>query len=263
MQNGLELKGKRALIGGASQGIGLACAQKLAEKGASVVLVARDGAALASAAATILLSDGAECDTLSADYDRPDELRAAVSAYVAAKPCTILINNTGGPPGGPIIDALAEEFLLAFNRHLVCNQILAQTLLPEMRAKKYGRIINVVSTSVRQPLKGLGVSNTIRAAVAGWAKTWANETAALGVTVNNVLPGATRTRRLEEIIRVKAEKTARTIAEIEREMLAEIPAGRFGAAEEIAALVAFLASPAAAYVTGQSIAADGGRISAI
>jgi 3-oxoacyl-[acyl-carrier protein] reductase len=174
-------------------------------------------------------------------------------------PVNILINNTGGPPAGLIQMAKPEEFLTAFNQHLICNHILVQALLPKMKAIGYGRIINVISTSVKIPLKGLGVSNTIRAAVGNWSKTLASEVASFGITVNNVLPGATKTTRLEGIIQNKANNTSHSISEIEKEMLSEIPAARFGNPEEIAAAIAFLATPAAAYITGTNIVVDGGR----
>lgn len=171
----------------------------------------------------------------------------------------ILVNNTGGPPGGLITNAKTEEFLNAFNNHLICNHILMQAVIEGMKAEKYGRIINVISTSVKQPLKGLGVSNTIRAAVANWSKTLATEVAGYGITVNNVLPGATNTQRLRSLIEAKSEKTGESISEIINEMESEIPAGRFAEAHEIAAAIAFLASPAAAYITGINLPVDGGR----
>ena len=171
------------------------------------------------------------------------------------------MNNTGGPSGGPIINASSEEFNRAFSNHLICNQILAQAVLEGMKISKYGRIINIISTSVKQPLKGLGVSNTIRAAVANWAKTWSNEVAIFGITVNNVLPGATNTDRLHLLMETKAKKTGVSIEQVEKEMIHEIPMKRFAAPEEIACAVAFLASPAAAYITGINIPVDGGRTS--
>ncbi|MFN6092435.1 MAG: SDR family oxidoreductase, partial [Bacteroidota bacterium] len=153
----------------------------------------------------------------------------------------------------------AEAFLNTFNQHLLCNHLIAQAVLPGMKEAKFGRIINIISTSVKQPLKGLGVSNTIRAAVANWSKTLSVEVAPFGITVNNVLPGATATQRLASIIENKSQKQNHSIDEVEQEMLSEIPAGRFGRPEEIAAAVAFLASPAAAYINGINVPVDGGR----
>jgi 3-oxoacyl-[acyl-carrier protein] reductase len=187
----------------------------------------------------------------------------AVTGYVANNRVHILINNSGGPAGGPVTNAKPEEFLQAFQQHLICNHIITQLVIDGMKAEGYGRIINIISTSVKIPLRDLGVSNTIRGAVASWAKTMANELGEYGITVNNVLPGATTTERLTTIIANKAAKTGKTVAEIEHEMMNETPARRFGKPEEIAAMAAFLASPAAAYVNGTSIPVDGGRTGSI
>ncbi|MEZ4457265.1 MAG: SDR family oxidoreductase [Gemmatimonadales bacterium] len=175
----------------------------------------------------------------------------------------MLVNNTGGPPGGPILDATPDAFLAAFRAHLIANHLLVQTVLPGMKAGGYGRIINVVSTSVKQPIPGLGVSNTTRGAVASWAKTLAGELGRYGITVNNVLPGATRTGRLDSIIAARSRQTGTPIPEIEAEMQREIPLGRFGEPREVAAAVAFLASPAGSYITGVSLPVDGGRIAGL
>jgi len=173
------------------------------------------------------------------------------------------VNNTGGPPAGPILNAKAEEFLSAFNNHLICNHILVQACADGMKNSGYGRIINVISTSVKQALPNLGVSNTIRAAVGNWAKTLANELGKSGITVNNVLPGATSTQRLSTIIENKALKTNVKNDDVKKEMLHEIPLGRFAEAAEIASAVAFLASPAAAYINGINLPVDGGRTSSL
>jgi 3-oxoacyl-[acyl-carrier protein] reductase len=198
---------------------------------------------------------------LTADFDDPRELRNIVHDYLASRgPVHVLLNNTGGPPGGAIADADTEAFTKTFSRHLVCNHLLAQAVLPGMKESGYGRIINIVSTSVKQPIKGLGVSNTVRGAVASWAKTLAGELASFGITVNNVLPGATMTDRLREIVRSRAASAGTSEAAIEDQMRADIPAGRFAQPEEIAAAAGFLAGPTAAYITGISLPVDGGRI---
>ncbi|MDX5346285.1 MAG: SDR family oxidoreductase [Hymenobacteraceae bacterium] len=256
----LSLKNKQAVVCGSTQGIGKAIAVELAQLGASVTLVARNEEKLQQVAQELSSDQGQKHDYLIADFSNPDELQQKIEAYVQQKQeVHILINNTGGPAGGPIVNAKTDEFKNAFNSHLICNHILVQALSPLMKNAGYGRIINIISTSVKQPLKGLGVSNTIRAAVANWAKTMSIELAPFGITVNNVLPGATKTVRLESIIENKAKKTDSEIDEVEKEMLAEIPAGRFGVAEEIAAAAAFLATPAAAYINGINVPVDGGR----
>jgi len=191
------------------------------------------------------------------------ELRARVDALVATRPVHILVNNTGGPPGGPVASAPAEAFLDAFGRHLLANQALAQATVPGMRAAGWGRIVNVVSTSVYEPIAGLGVSNTIRGAVAGWAKTLSRELGPDGITVNNVLPGYTETGRIEQILQDRTAATGKSREEVVAAMLASVPAGRFAKPEETAGVIAFLCSPAAGYVNGVSLAVDGGRMQSI
>jgi 3-oxoacyl-[acyl-carrier protein] reductase len=259
----MDLTGKRALVAGSTQGIGLASAQSLASLGANCVLIARNEAKLKEAVATLDTSKGQVHGYVVADFSEPQQLKEATTAFVATNPIHVLVNNTGGPPAGLASDAGTENFMEAFQQHLICNHILAQLCLQGMKDAGYGRIINIISTSVKIPLKGLGVSNTIRGAVASWAKTLANELGQFGITVNNVLPGATATGRLEAIITNKATKTGHTLDVVEQEMLDEIPAKRFGKPEEIAAMVAFLASPAAGYVNGTSIPVDGGRTGSI
>jgi 3-oxoacyl-[acyl-carrier protein] reductase len=227
------------------------------------VLIARNEEALKAAVAKLEAAAGQQHSYLVADFSNPANVQEAVSGFVQNNTIHILVNNTGGPAAGPIVDAAPDNFLQAFQQHLICNHILATLAMPGMKAAGYGRIINVISTSVKIPLKGLGVSNTIRGAVASWAKTMANELAPFGITVNNVLPGATATARLENIITNKSAKTGTALDEVEKEMLEEIPAKRFGKPEEIAAMVAFLASPAAGYVNGTSIPVDGGRTGSI
>ncbi len=260
MSISIDLKGKNAVVCGSTQGIGRATATLLAEAGANIILMARNPEALTQVRQELPAQSGQHHTHIAADFRQPEQVRLAIEDFAARQgPAHILVNNTGGPPGGPLQEALPEDFLQTFNQHLICNQILAQALLPGMAAEGYGRIINIISTSVKQPLHGLGVSNTIRGAVANWAKTLANEVAAKGITVNNVLPGATLTGRLENIINARAERSGKTTAEIVRDLQKEIPAGRFGRPEEIAAAVLFLASPQAGYITGINVPVDGGR----
>ena len=255
----LNLKGKRALVCGSTQGIGKAIALELASLGANITLVARNEEKLKQAVAELSAQSTASHNYLVADFSRPDTLQTAINEFSKNNIADILVNNTGGPPGGPAIDADLSEYITAFNSHLICNQVLVQALTPGMKAAGWGRIINIISTSVRVPIKGLGVSNTIRGAVASWAKTLSIELAPFGITVNNVLPGLTLTSRLEWLIASRAEKEGRTQEDIKSEMLKEIPAGRFAQTSEIAAAIAFLASPAADYINGINITVDGGK----
>lgn len=255
----MNLTGKHAIVCGASRGIGRASAHELAALGADVTLVARREDALKDVLKSLDTSKGQNHCYVVADFTKPDELKTKIEAHVAKHPTHILVNNTGGPPAGPANTAKLEEFQAAFTQHLLCNHVLVQAVLPGMKAAKYGRIINVISTSVKAPLKGLGVSNTIRAAVANWAKTLSMEVAADGITVNNVLPGATDTDRLDEIFTGRAEKQGKSKDAVIKEELSHIPAGRIGKPEELAAAVAFLATPAAAYINGVALPVDGGR----
>ena len=256
----LNLTGKHAIVCGSSKGIGRAAAQELALLGASVALVARNEDGLKKAQATLDTGKGQKHHIIIADFMDPKALKSKIDAHIAAHgPVHILVNNSGGPPAGTAQDATLEQFQNTFNQHLLCNHVLAQAVLPGMKATKYGRIINVISTSVKIPLKGLGVSNTIRAAVASWAKTLSMEVAGYGITVNNVLPGATDTDRLDEIITGKAAKSGKSKEDIIAEEKSHIPAGRFGKPQELAAAIAFLASPAAGYINGVSLPVDGGR----
>lgn len=255
----LDISGKNALVAGSTQGIGLAIAKELALLGANCTLIARNEEKLKEAVATLDSSKGQQHDYLVADYSDYKSVAAVVEQYVANKTIHILINNSGGPAAGPIVDAQPEAFLNTFQQHLICNQVVTQALIPGMKQAQYGRIVNVISTSVKIPLKNLGVSNTVRGAVASWAKTMSNELAPFGITVNNVLPGATATARLSSIIDNKVAKTGMDKDDATNEMIQEIPMKRFGQPEEIASLAAYLCSPSAAYLTGVSIPVDGGR----
>jgi len=255
-----RLEGRRALVCGSSQGIGLATAQVLAAQGASVTLLARDAGKLAAALATLPHQNSQSHHSLVADFSHPANVSAAIADYLArGESCQILINNSGGPPPGPAHSASADQFQAAFNQHLLCNQLLVQALLPGMKAAGFGRIINIISTSVKQPIANLGVSNTIRGAVANWAKTLAGELGPFGITVNNVLPGATKTSRLDAVFANKAQKSGKSIADVEEEEKLAIPLRRFAEPEELAHVIAFLASPAASYVSGINVPVDGGR----
>ncbi len=258
-----DLLGQHALVTGASAGIGRAAALALAAKGAAVTVVARSEAKLEELREVLKAAGAPQVHVLVADLENRADLKVQVEEFLAVHgPVTILVNNAGGPPGGPILKATEDDFAVAFGRLLMAPHLLVQLLLPGMVKAKYGRIINVISTSVREPLPNLGVSNTIRGATASWAKTLSKELPP-HVTINNVLPGATATERLEAIEEATAARTGKTVAEVQADMVRVIPEGRVADPRETAALIAFLAGPHAAYIRGQSVAVDGGRLNAI
>ena len=261
----LNLSGRHAVVCGSTRGIGRASALELAALGAGVTLVGRDENALRAVLAQLpTTNDAQRHDVCALDTSDADSVRNGAQRIVAqGRPAHILVNNTGGPPGGRAIDAEPGAYISAFTNHLIAAQILAGALVPGMRTAKYGRIINIISTSVKQPIPGLGVSNTVRGAVASWAKTLSMELAPDNITVNNVLPGFTETDRLASLIGAKAKAGARTEQDVADEMRRSVPMGRFASAEEVAAAVAFLASPAASYISGVSLPVDGARTSAL
>ncbi len=255
----LSLKDKNALVCGSSAGIGKASAMELASLGATITLMARNEDKLKEVLKELPRNENQKHSYLVADFSKPSKLKSTIIEATFDTTFHILINNTGGPKGGSIFSAEVEEFTKAFTQHLVCNQILVQNVVPRMKEAGYGRIINIISTSVKQPIDGLGVSNTIRGAVANWSKTMANELGAFGITVNNVLPGFTATDRLDDIVMNASKKMNRTEAEASEFMKNLVPAKRFAQPEEIAYAVAFLASPAASYINGINVPVDGGR----
>ncbi len=258
-----DLSGRAAIVCGSTQGIGHACAVELAQSGASVTLVARDADSLRKVAADLPVARGQAHHTVVADFALPHQLHAAVSRHLEGSgPVDILVNNTGGPAAGPILDASFDDFMRALAMHVGSNQVLAQAVVPGMKRSGYGRIINIISTSVLTPIRGLGVSNTTRAAVANWARTLADELGPFGITVNNVLPGYTSTARLSDLIQKAATGLGVTSEEVTSDWEATIPLRRFAEPEEIAAVVGFLAGPGAAYVSGVNLPVDGGRCAA-
>lgn len=260
----LDLEGRSALVCGSTQGIGRAIAEELADMGASVTLVARNLAKLQEVCAELTRERKQVHQYIQADFSNPTDLKSKMVEYLRqSRSPEILINNTGGPAGGQIIDEPYTKFMDTMTAHLECNHMLAQSLVSGMKDQKFGRIINIISTSVYVPIPGLGVSNTVRGAVASWAKTLSLELGPFGITVNNVLPGFTDTVRLEGIVKAKAQKTGMSEEEVIAAMKQETPARRFGQAHETAAAAAFLASPAAAYINGVSIPVDGGRTGCI
>lgn len=255
----LSLKNKNALVCGGSAGIGKASAIELATLGAQITLVARNEEKLKEVLKELPTPENQTHSYLVADFSKPSVLKEKLIEVTFDTAFHVLINNTGGPKGGSIFAAEVDEFTKAFTQHLVCNQILVQNVVPGMKRAEYGRIINIISTSVKQPIDGLGVSNTIRGAVASWSKTLANELGAFGITVNNVLPGFTATDRLDDIIANASKKMNKTEEEAANFMKSIVPTRRFALPEEIAYAVAFLASPAASYINGINVPVDGGR----
>jgi 3-oxoacyl-[acyl-carrier protein] reductase len=259
----LDLSGKRALVCGASQGLGEACALQLAEQGAEVILLARNEANLLKVQQSLSVDQGQQHSVIAVDASDVAALSAAVAAQLQRGPVHIWVNNTGGPAPGPANAAEPEAFASAFNQHLVSAQHLLQLLLPGMREAGYGRILNVLSTSVKAPIANLGVSNSIRAAMANWATTLAGELGSQGITVNNVLPGLTKTARLDSLIGHIAQSSGRTVEQVAEGMKATIPVRRFAEPEEFANAVGFLASPAAAYINGINVPVDGGSTASL
>lgn len=254
----LNLKNKNALVCGSTQGIGKATAMALANEGVNVTLVARNREKLKQVLAELPNSENHHF--IVADFSNPKDLQEKIIKFIDENHgFHILVNNTGGPRSGDIISASLDEFENAFTMHLKCNHILVQAVIPFMRKVGFGRIVNVISTSVKEPIPGLGVSNTIRAAVGNWSKTLSVELGAFGITVNNVLPGFTDTERLAEIIKIKANHEGTTIEEMTEIMKNYSPAKRFAQPEETASVITFLASEAASYVNGINVPVDGGR----
>jgi len=257
----LNLNSKTALVCGSSQGLGEASAIALADQGASVVLLARNENNLKTVLNKLSVSQNQQHYYLTADHSQPTKLRSRVENHLNKNNTSIdiLVNNTGGPTPGPIAEMNSNQILEAINMHLIASHELATLLIPSMKAQQFGRIINITSTSIKEPIKDLGLSNTVRAAVANWAKTLASELAPFHITVNNVLPGTISTGRLEQILQARATNNKTSYQTEYDNWMSTIPMARFGNVEEIGSTVAFLASPAAAYITGINIPVDGGR----
>ncbi len=256
----LNLNNKTAVVCGSTQGLGYASAVELALLGCHVILMARNEEKLKESLQKLDNSKGQQHGYLVADFADTKAVKYTIENFCKNNPVHILINNTGGPPSGKALSASAEDFLIAFNTHLINNHHLTQAVVQSMKEAGFGRIVNIISTSVKNPIVGLGVSNTIRAAVANWAKTLATELGPFGITVNNVLPGFTKTTRADYIIASNAKAALITQEDILNQLVAEIPVGRIGKPEELGAAVAFLCSPAAAYINGINLPVDGGRL---
>ena len=256
-----NFSGKRVAVCGSTQGMGKVTAILFSELGAEVILIARNFDSLLATKTELSISNKQKHDIICVDFSNPEQLKNRITDYLEHNPLIhILINNTGGPSPGEIINSKSEEFIDGFNKHLICNQILVQSFISGMKEEKFGRIINIISTSVKQPINGLGVSNTIRGAVASWSKTLASEVAEFGVTVNNLLPGATNTKRLESLFKSIANKRGVDPIDIKNEWIEDIPVGRVANPKEIAYAILFLSSEYAAYINGINLPVDGGRL---
>jgi len=256
----LDLTNKTALVCGASQGLGLACATELALLGANIIAVSRNEEKLKQAIQILDVSKGQQHRFLVLDLSDPDEVKQVVANLLqTVNTIHILVNNAGGPPPAPMIETDAAEIEKAFRTHVISSHVITQLLVPGMKAAAFGRIINIVSTAVKEPINGLGISNLVRAAVANWAKTLANEIAGFGITINNVLPGFTSTQRLNFMLNKQATEQNINKEDLINRTAAAIPAGRFGEPLEFGAAVAFLCSPAASYINGINLPVDGGR----
>ncbi|HET9239620.1 MAG TPA: SDR family oxidoreductase [Oligoflexus sp.] len=251
-----SMTGKHALVCGASKGIGQACAIELARAGARVTVLARSQANL-DATMKSLKESGHGHRPVVCDVSDLNQVRAALPEI--GRDVDILVCNSGGPSPGPLLNAETSALEEAFSQHVLANLILVQAFVPHMQTQRFGRIINIISTSVKIPLPGLGVSNTVRGAVASWAKTLANELGPHGITVNNILPGYTRTQRLEQILTNAMQKTGKSREDVEQGFLKDVPAGRFAEAQELAHACLFLASKEASYINGINLPVDGGR----
>ena len=256
----LDLTGKTALVCGASQGLGLASATELALLGANVIAASRNEEKLQSAIKGLNISKGQQHRYLVLDLSNPDAVKETITDFIAkGNIINILINNAGGPPSASMIDTGSDEIEKAFRTHVISSHLLAQALVPGMKTAGFGRIINIVSTSIKQPLNGLGISNLVRSAVANWAKTLANEIGESGITVNNVLPGNINTDRLDYLFSKQAADNGVAQETIVKKATSLIPAGRIGETNEFGAAVAFLCSPAASYINGINLPVDGGK----
>jgi len=257
----LELTNLNAVVCGSTQGIGLATAEVLAKLGANIYLLARNETKLKQISQRLDNTKGQVHNYLCIDFQNSSRLEQEIKKIKL--PIHILINNTGGPASGKLSDADLNEFNKAFEMHLINNHVLVQHVLEGMKKEGFGRIVNIISTSVKSPIPGLGVSNTIRAAVANWAKTLSFELAKYGITVNNVLPGFTDTNRLKTLIDKKSKSLNKSIEEITKKMISSVPANRFGEAAEVADAIAFLCSPSASYINGINLPVDGGRTTSL
>ena len=257
------LKGKHALVCGASKGIGAATAKILAKAGASVTVCARNTEALNGLCIELSTLGSGSHSSLPLDLENTESIKPAVEALISAKgPIHILINNAAGPKGGPLLGVELADLEGPFKRHLHASHTMVQAVVAGMESENYGRIIQIISTSVKEPIPNLGLSNTLRGAMASWSKTLSRELPAC-ITINNVLPGFTDTERLGSLAASINEKTGKSVEAIQEGWMVQVPIGRLIDPLETASAIAFLAMPASGGIRGVSLAVDGGRLRSI
>ncbi len=258
----LGLKGKRALVLSSSKGLGRGCAEALAREGAQVFMTARSADKLEAAAAAINAAGPGRAHTMVADLTN-DAAAIVEKAMAAMGGIDILVANTGGPPARTAVDVKPEDWAPMFEAMVMPVLRIAGLVLPGMRERGFGRIVTIASSGVLQPIPNLAMSNTLRSALVGWSKTLSNEVAGDGITVNMVLPGRIQTDRLGELDKANADRQGKSVDDVAKAAIAQIPAGRYGRVEEFADVVCFLASERASYVTGSLIRVDGGAVKGV
>lgn len=256
-----RLDGKTAVVAGSTQGIGRSIAEAFAAAGATVHLMGRNQDGLNQVLESLDRGSGQSHQSICVDFSDWKAVETICDQQaISIGPVHILVNNTGGPPAGFAVDATPDQFVTYIQQHLACFQAMVRAFAPGMREEGYGRILNIISTSVITPIRGLGISNTVRGAVANWGRTLAVELGGFGITVNNILPGFTDTARLNAIFQGKASRGGTTVEAVRTQAIGGIPAGRIGSPEEVAAAAQFLASPAGSYCNGLNMPVDGGRV---
>jgi 3-oxoacyl-[acyl-carrier protein] reductase len=262
----ISLLNKRAFVGGSSQGIGFSIAERMAACGATVTLTSRNEAKLKVALAQLPTPKGQKHDYCVIDFGDLEALKVVLADYQAQtveNPVAILVLNSGGPPPATAYQATPAQYQTYFNESVMANQMLVQTFVPAMQQRQFGRILTILSLVVKQPKLDLGISNTVRAGIANWAKALSMELGNSGITVNNLLPGFIQTKRLEQLMGVRAQKANVSTEKVIAQLATSIPAARIGAPEDLGNMAAFLASDLASYINGVNIPIDGGFLSTL
>jgi 3-oxoacyl-[acyl-carrier protein] reductase len=260
--NNSALKGFRALICGASKGIGRSIAKSMAKVGADVIICSRSKEVLDELCDELMSIGANSAKSLALDLENIEEVKKSISEILNEGPIHILINNASGPPGGPLLNVELSEFEPAFKRHLHAAHTITRMLVPGMEDSGMGRIVNIISTSVREPIENIGLSNTLRGAMASWSKSLSRELPAC-ITINNILPGFTDTSRLNSLAKSISDRTGKNIPEIQQNWMNQVPIGRLIDPQETALAATFLCLPSSGGIRGISLAVDGGRMRSI